>query len=99
MSKTRASCFITGSKYLETDESTRPLSSVSQYLEPVIKHSPSFLAYYVQYRSLVNVPRSHSRLLATVFFFRLLHSRASTFCRPILVLKICLKEISGIASA
>ena len=38
MSKNRASCFITGSKYLETDESTRPLSSVSQYLEPVIKH-------------------------------------------------------------
>ena len=27
MSKTRASCFITGSKYLETDESTRPAAS------------------------------------------------------------------------
>ena len=27
MSKTRASCFITGSKYLETDESTRPQAS------------------------------------------------------------------------
>ena len=27
MSKTRASCFITGSKHLETDESTRPAAS------------------------------------------------------------------------
>ena len=67
MSKTRASCFITGSKHLETDESTRlakivvdsrvdpqttltglVLSSVSRCLEPVMKHSPSFLTYYIK---------------------------------------------------
>ena len=40
MSKTRASCFITGSKHLETD--------VSRCLEPVMKHSPSFLTYYIK---------------------------------------------------
>ena len=53
MSKTRASCFVTGSKHRETDESTQPgascfhlflgvcglvLSSVSRCLEPVMKH-------------------------------------------------------------
>ena len=53
MSKTRASCFITGSRHLESDESNRPsahglvLSSVSRRLEPVMKHSPSFLTYYM----------------------------------------------------
>ena len=48
MSKTRASCFITGSKHLETDESL-VVSSVSLCLEPVMKHSPSFLTYYFKY--------------------------------------------------
>ena len=44
MSKIRASCFITGFKHRETDESTQP----SQCLEPVMKHPPSFLTYYIK---------------------------------------------------
>ena len=41
MSKTRASCFIRGSKYLET------IKAGSRCLEPLMKHSHSFLTYYI----------------------------------------------------
>ena len=41
---TPALCFIMGSKRLETDANSQPMSSsVSRRLEPVMKHSPLFL--------------------------------------------------------
>ena len=51
MSKTRASCFIRGSKHLETIKALGAfivLSSVSRCLEPLMKHSHSFLIYYMK---------------------------------------------------
>ena len=48
MSKTRASCFIRGSKHLETIKS---VSSVSRCLEPLMEHSHSFLTYHFKVSS------------------------------------------------
>ena len=45
MSKTRASCFIRGSRHLETKICFS--KSVSRCLEPLMKHWHSFLTYYV----------------------------------------------------
>ena len=48
MSKTHASCFIRGSKHLETIKS---VSSVSRCLEPLMELSHSFLTYHFKVSS------------------------------------------------
>ena len=51
MSKNRTSCFITGSKHLEKDESAQPLASCSYLFlsvwTPWWSTNPSFLTYYI----------------------------------------------------
>ena len=73
MSKTRASCFIRGAKHLET---IKPLglvlSSVSRCLEPLMKHSHSFLTYYLRMCSISVVGVYSMITIPAVFVFQAL---------------------------
>ena len=60
MSKTRASFFITGSKHLETIKALG-------LREPVMKHSPCFLTYYMKHTLSLSLSLSLSCLFIYLF--------------------------------
>ena len=63
MSKTRASCFIRGSKHLKKNKSGLVLLSVFRCLEPLMKHSHSYLIYYIGYSRAFDAHNDRCKIL------------------------------------